>query len=107
MGWNKVPTTAALDANRVYLLGSEPGARRDQGFRLPRGPLSSPVGWLSRDLLAVGEKASTPGKKPMSMTYPGGRGSAHQQQAEDGLRPECWRRDGFTRAEGSSLMDGH
>lgn len=77
MGWNKVLTTAALNANRVYLLGSGPGARRDQGVRLPRGPLSIPVGWLSRDLPAVGGKASTLRKKPMSMAYPGGRGRAH------------------------------
>lgn len=44
---------------------------RDQGVRLPRGPLRSPVGWLSRDLLALGGKVSTSGKNPVSMAYPG------------------------------------
>lgn len=54
----------------MYMLGSGPGTRRDQGVTLPRVPLRSPVGWLSRDLLAVGGKTGTLGKNPVSMAYP-------------------------------------
>lgn len=69
----------------MCLLGSDPGTRRDQGFRLPHAPLRSPVGWLSRDLLAVGGKASTSGKNPVSVAYPGAEAVPTSNRQKMGL----------------------
>lgn len=67
------------------MLGSGLGSRSDLGVRLPCGHLKSPVGRPFRGLLAAGGKASTSGENPESMAYPRGQGSAHQQEAGDGL----------------------